>query len=131
MNLVCHPEVEVARELVSGGLATIARFAVMHGQFTGPVTEAHRDVLQKVRESYSMEHHARVGSAQSQALTPEFIDSYAIAGPPAHCIGRLRELAALGLTRFTIIGPTMGANPQELLRARQTLATGVLPAFKD
>ena len=48
VNLVCHPDVEVARSLVSGGLSTFARFAVMHGQVSGPVSDAQRDVLTKV-----------------------------------------------------------------------------------
>ena len=35
--------------------------------------------------------------AQAEALTPEFIDAYAIVGTPDHCIQRLRPLIALGL----------------------------------
>ncbi len=129
VNLVCHPDVEVARQLVSGGLSTFARFAVMHGKVSGPVTESQREVLSRVHGAYDMKSHTRVGAPQAEALTPEFIDRYAIVGPPEQCIARLRELEALGLSRFTVIGPTAGADRDAARTAEQTLAKEVLPAF--
>ena len=41
--------------------------------------------------------HTRGDSRQAGTLTPDFIDRFAIAGPPDHCIARLRELAAESL----------------------------------
>lgn len=129
VNVVCHPDVAVARRLVSGGLSTFARFAVMHGRVSGPVSDAQRQVLERVHGAYDMTRHTRVGAPQAEALTPEFIDRYAIVGPPEHCIRRLRELEALGLGRLTLIGPTAGADREAARRAETTLAKEVLPAF--
>ena len=129
VNLVCHPDVAVARRLVSGGLSTFARFAVMHGRVSGPVSEAQREVLTRVHGAYDMKSHTRVGAPQAEALTPEFIDRYAVVGPPDHCIARLNELAALGISRITIIGPTAGADREAARVAEQTLGKEVLPAF--
>ena len=129
VNLVCHPDVAIARRLVSGGLSTFARFAVMHGSVSGPVTEAQREVLTRVHGAYDMKSHTRVGAPQAEALTPEFIDRYAVVGPPDHCIARLNELAALGISRVTIIGPTAGADRDAARVAEQTLGREVLPAF--
>ncbi len=129
VNLVCHPDVATARRLVSGGLSTFARFAVMHGEVAGPVSDSQREVLLRVHDAYDMKHHTRVGAPQAEALTPEFIDRYAIVGPPQHCIERIRELAALGLSRITVIGPTAGADREAAREAEQTLAKEVLPAF--
>ena len=129
VNLVCHPQVEVARRLVSGGLSTFARFAVMHGKPTGPVDDAQREVLAKVHDAYDMKSHTRVGAPQATALTPAFIDRYAVVGPPDTCIARLRELEALGLSRLTLIGPTAGADRDAARVAEKALAAEVLPAF--
>jgi 5,10-methylenetetrahydromethanopterin reductase len=130
VNMVCHPDVETARRLVSGGLSTFARFAVMHGEVAGPVSDSQREVLQRVHSAYDMKHHTRVGAPQAEALTPEFIDRYAIVGPAQHCVERIRELAALGLSRITVIGPTAGADRDAAREAEQTLAKEVLPAFR-
>ena len=129
VRVICHPDIAVARELAAGGLATTMRFSVMHGNVVGPVTEAQREVLLKIRQSFDMKHHARAGASHLRALTPAFIDQYAVVGPPASCIKRLRELAALGLTRLTIPGPSLGADPKEARRAQQMFAAEVLPAF--
>ena len=129
VNMVCHPNVETARRLVSGGLSTFARFAVMHGEVAGPVSDSQREVLLRVHGAYDMKHHTRVGAPQAEALTPEFIDRYAIVGPPQHCVERIRELTALGLSRITVIGPTAGADREAAREAEQTLAKEVLPAF--
>jgi 5,10-methylenetetrahydromethanopterin reductase len=129
VNLVCHPDVEVARRLVSGGLSTFARFAVMHGSVSGPVSDAQREVLERLHGAYDMKSHTRVGAPQAELLTPEFIDRYAIVGPPETCLHRLRELEALGLERLTLIGPTSGADREAARRAEQLLTQELLPVF--
>jgi len=129
VNLVCHPDLATARQLVSGGLSTFARFAVMHGNVSGPVTDAQREVLNRVHDAYDMKSHTRVGAPQAEALTPEFIDRYAVVGPAETCRGRLEELASQGLDRITVIGPTAGADREAARLAEQTLAVEVLPAF--
>lgn len=130
VNLVCHPEVETARRLVSGGLATFARFAVMEsGRISGPVSDEQRKVLGDVRRAYDMRQHTAVGSPQASALTPEFIDRYAIVGPPAVCVERLRAVAALGIDKVMVVGPTLGADREAARRSLEVLAAEVLPAF--
>ncbi len=34
VNCVSHPRIEIARELVKGGLTTFARFSILHGTVT-------------------------------------------------------------------------------------------------
>jgi 5,10-methylenetetrahydromethanopterin reductase len=130
VNLVSHPEIETARRLVSGGLATFARFAVMEsGRVAGPLSDEQRKVLGDVRRAYDMRQHTVVGSPQASALTPEFIDRYAIVGPPDVCIERLREVATLGIDKVMVVGPTLGADRAEAKRAAEVLVGEVLPAF--
>lgn len=129
VNLACHRKVATARRLVSGGLATFARFAVMDGKIRGEVSDRQRDVLRNVHRAYDMRDHTKVGAAQTTALTDDFVDQYAIAGPPEHCIERLRGIASLGLDKIIVVGPTMGARPDDVKASRQLLQAEVLPAF--
>lgn len=129
LNVACHDDVDTARAMVSGGLTTFARFQVMHGKVAGPVNDEQRRVLDSLHDRYDMKHHTRVGSPQTQSLTPEFIDRYAVVGPAATCIARLQELSGLGLERVMVIGATAGADRDAAMRAERNLAEQVLPAF--
>ena len=131
VNCVSHRDIDVARELVSGGLSTFARFSVMYGEIAGPVTTDQRRVLDGLHRAYDMKHHTRVGSPQAKALTPEFIDGYAVVGSPGRCVDRLRELAVLGIERVIVIGPTAGADRDEARKAEQTFVSEVIPALRS
>lgn len=129
VNSACHNDREAARAVISGGLTTFARFQVMHGKVAGPVSDEQRKLLGSLHDSYDMKSHTRVGSPQAHVLTPEFIDRYAIVGPPQECVARFQELAALGLSRFVIIGATAGSNPEVAVQSARLFAEEVLPAF--
>ena len=129
VNVVSHPDRGTARALVAGGLATFARFSVMHGTPTGPADASRQQLLKDLHQSYDMRHHTRADSGQANLLTPEFVDRYAIVGPPAECVARLRELADLGLDKVIAIGSTAGADPDEARRAARVFASEVVPAF--
>ena len=131
VNAICHPDADVGRTLVSGGLTTFARFAVMHGSVAGPANDEQRRVLGELHRAYDMKQHTRVGSPQAAVLTPEFIDRYAIVGSAQTCVDRLRELSGLGLERIVVIGATAGADREQAQRAERAFADEVLPAFAD
>jgi 5,10-methylenetetrahydromethanopterin reductase len=130
VNCACHTDVDAARNLVRGGLTTFARFSVMHGTASGPVSDADRAVLHELRSAYDMKAHTRGDSRQAETLTPAFIDRFAIAGTPEHCIARLRGLAALGLDRVALSGGMRGASADDAAVSKQLLETEVLPAVR-
>jgi 5,10-methylenetetrahydromethanopterin reductase len=130
VNVVAHPDLDTARTLVSGGLSTFARFAVMHGTPSGPVDDSQREVLGAVSGAYDMTRHTQVGSPQASALTPEFIDRFAVVGTPEACVERLRGLVALGLDKLIVTGATLGADPAEMRTANDLFAHEVLPALR-
>jgi len=130
VNVATHPDVDVARALVRGGLSTFARFSVMHGRVAGPASDEQRAVLAEVHRGYHMTQHTRGDSAQAGLLSPAFVDRFAVVGPPAACIARLRELVALGLSKLVLIGPTAGVDPKEASAAVQRLAAEVMPALR-
>ena len=128
--VVSHPDQETARALAAGGLASFARFSVMHGTPTGPVDEGERAVLAEIARTYDMSGHFRSGSPQSKALTDEFFDRFGIVGPAGYCVERLQELIGLGLDRVVVMGAAAGADRTEAARAHQILVDEVLPELR-
>jgi 5,10-methylenetetrahydromethanopterin reductase len=126
VNVVCLPDRGAARDLVRGGLSTFARFAVMHGDVVGPVSAQQAEVMRRLHDDYDMRQHTRADSTQAALLTDDFVDSYAIVGPPEHCIERLRTLQALGLDKFVVVGATVGADPDAARRADELFTRDVL-----
>lgn len=129
VNAVAHPDVEVARALAAGNLSTFARFSVMHGTVTGPTDDAQRAVLEALHDRYDMRRHTSAASDQAATLTPDFVDRYAIVGPPEHCVERLQAIADLGITKAVVIGPSAGADRQQARVADDLMVAEVLPAF--
>lgn len=131
LPIVVHEDRATARQLISGAVGSLARFSVMHGTVTGPVSVAQRRSLEAVHSSYDMNSHFRDGSPQSMALTDAVIDSFGIAGPVPYCIDRLAEIAALGVGRVVIApGAAASGGRRDALRAaRRQLVDHVLPAL--
>jgi len=86
-------------------------------------------VLDTVHGAYDMNVHTQTGSPQASALTPEFIDRFAIVGTADTCRTRLAELVALGLDKLIVTGPSIGADRQQARVATERFAADVLPAL--
>ena len=130
INMGCHTDMEAARGLVRGGLTTFARFSVMHGKANGPVSTGDRAVLENLRNNYDMKAHTRGDSRQAGTLTDDFVDRFAIVGPPERCIERLRSLAALGLDKVAISGGMRGVAADDAAVGRQLVVAHVLPGMR-
>jgi 5,10-methylenetetrahydromethanopterin reductase len=126
LNIVCHDDVKVARQLVQGGLSTFARFSVMHGDVKGTITPSQKLVLEQLHSKYNMKEHTRTDSSQAQLMPPEFIDQYAIVGSADHCLERLHAIAALGISKVAVIGPSAGADRDQSIAAETNLAEKIL-----
>ena len=130
VNVVSHPDIDVARSLIAGGLATFARFSVMDGLVRTPIEETQERVLLDVHRAYDMTHHTESGSSQSGQLTDEFVDRFGIVGAPEHCVARLQELTELGIDRFVVTGPSRGADRTAGVEAARLFADEVMPALR-
>jgi 5,10-methylenetetrahydromethanopterin reductase len=130
VNMGCHSDRTAARGLVRGGLTTFARFSVMHGKASGPVSTGDRAVLEALRSNYDMRAHTRGDSRQAGTLTDDFVDRFAIVGPPERCIERLRSLEALGLNKVAISGGMRGASTEDAAVSRQLVVAHVLPGMR-
>jgi 5,10-methylenetetrahydromethanopterin reductase len=130
VNVVAHDDRATARALMRGGLSTFARFNTMHGETSGPLANEDRDLLKNLHSSYDMTKHTQTGSAQANLLTDDFVDRFGIAGTAGYCVERLQALAALGIDKFVIVGPSLGSDPGEARSAMKTFTTDVLPALR-
>jgi 5,10-methylenetetrahydromethanopterin reductase len=128
--VVVHKDRDQARALISGGVASFARFSVMHGSVTGPSDDTSRAALEAVHDSYDMNHHFRHGSPQSRDLPPSVIDAFGIAGPPSYCVERLSEMQELGLTKLVLLGGGIGMDREAQRESRRLFTGEVLPALK-
>ena len=129
VNCVCHPEIDVARDLVKGGLTTFTRFSVMHGTVQGPASSQTEDALKAMRDVYDMRAHTRSDSRQAQTLSAEFIDQFAVVGPPDRCIEKLQGLAGLGLDKL-FLAANFTLRTEVGARAVALAAKEVLPALQ-
>jgi 5,10-methylenetetrahydromethanopterin reductase len=128
--VVVHPDRETARRMISGGVASYARFSVMHGSVAGPVADDQRKTLEGVHDAYDMNRHFTDGSPQSAGLTDDVIDAFGIAGPAGYCVDRLGALVELGLTRLFFLGGGMGLDRAAAEESRRGLVEEVLPALR-
>lgn len=130
INMACHDDMAAARNLVRGGLTTFARFNIMHGRTTGPWSDTAAKVLQELVGAYDMNKHTRVDSRQAGTVTDDFIDHFAIVGPPETCLERLGTLARLGLDKI-IVGGRLGLSTDpNAARSLTMLEQQVLPVLR-
>jgi 5,10-methylenetetrahydromethanopterin reductase len=128
--VLVHPDRAKARELIAGGVASYARFSVLHGRVAGPVDAGQRQTLEAVHAAYDMGQHFTHGSPQSQVLTDDVIDAFGIAGPASYCLERIEALLEAGLTKLFVMGGGFRSDPEEASAARQRFVTTVLPALR-
>jgi 5,10-methylenetetrahydromethanopterin reductase len=117
VNVVCHPDPDIAAELVRGTLALTTRW----------LSKSQRE-LSAVASQYDMTRHGGAQPDAQDALSRDVVDRFAIVGPPEICIGRLRELTALGLDRLVVI-PSLPEShgSQHAATATRLLVDEVLP----
>jgi 5,10-methylenetetrahydromethanopterin reductase len=133
VNVVAHPDEEVALGLAAVSVTTFARFSIMHGKTPGPVDDRARAALERVARSYDLREHASGDAKHGSAVDADYVASFGIVGTPAQCTERLVRLGELGLDRVAILGGLAGsgADDADKLRAsRQALAADVFPAVR-
>lgn len=126
----CHPDLDAARGLIGGAVAAFAHFSSMPGSTGAGLADADREVVAEVGRRYDSSEHLSNAAAHTAALTPEFVDRFAVVGAPDACAQRLRELAGLGLERFVITGASFRADRDDVRTSEQLLTGELLPALR-
>jgi 5,10-methylenetetrahydromethanopterin reductase len=129
--VICHPDVDVVRQAATSFVAPFARFQVIQGEAAGPKTESDQANYSAVQRGYDMTKHGvaisdeKLGGA---SLTWDFVERFAVVGPPDHCVDRLLQLTAPGIERFVIVGP--GLHPEAGTNGRTLFVSEVMPAVR-
>ena len=110
VNIGCHPDTAVARELIRGSAAAFAHFSSMPGAPGAGLDERDKGLVAEVGRRYDSNHHLENSADHSAVLDDDFLERFAIIGAPDRCAERVLELAELGLERFVITGATIDAD---------------------
>jgi 5,10-methylenetetrahydromethanopterin reductase len=134
VNVVAHPDEEVALSLAAVGVAMFSRFSVMHGKVSGPADASTRSNLEKIGERYDLREHGSGDAKHRDAVGADHITSFGIVGTPGQVVDRLVALHGLGLDRVMILGGVAGASAEaaeHLAVSREVLVRDVLPAVRE
>ena len=131
VTIGCHPDLDAARGLISGAVAAFAHFSSMPGSTGAGLPDADRKVVAEVGRTYNSNEHLSNAAAHTAALKPEFVDRFAVVGPPDICAQRLRGLADLGIERFVITGASFRADGEHRRRSEELLTTELLPMLRE
>lgn len=131
LNVGCHPDLDVARGLIAGGVAAFAHFSAMPASTGAGLRDEDKAVVAEVGRRYDSRVHLRNDAAHTEALDAAFVDRFAVVGPPDRCVERLQQLHDLGVDRFVITGPSFGAGRDDARTAGRLLVTEVLPALRE
>jgi 5,10-methylenetetrahydromethanopterin reductase len=129
VSIGCHPDIDAARAMVRGSVAAFAHFSAMPGSTGAGLEGDDAEVVAEVGRSYDSYQHLRNDATHTAALTPDFIDRFAITGTPDRVVDRLQQLSSLGIDRFVVTGPGFGADRDAARTARQLMVNEVLPAL--
>jgi len=130
LNVVAHPDIEVARSLVRGRMGVYARFSTMDKRVLNSLSAEDRSVGEALVASYDMQSHATSGARHEAALADEFVDRFGIVGPSEHVAERLTDLVNLGLDHVVIVGHSRNTPPDVFAESSQRFCSEVIPAVR-
>jgi 5,10-methylenetetrahydromethanopterin reductase len=131
VNIGCHPDLDTARGLIAGGVAAFAHFSAMPGSTGAGLAEGDQAIVAEVGRRYDSNQHLNNRADHTDPLAPEFVDRFAVVGPPERCADRLQELADLGLERVVLTGATFGADRDDARMADRLVTGEVLPTLRQ
>jgi 5,10-methylenetetrahydromethanopterin reductase len=129
--LICHTDPDAMRTLANAFVPPLARFQVIQGRVAGPVNASDVANYEAVSHGYDMTKHDDPHANDKViggSLTWDFLERFAVVGPPERCIERLLQLRSLGIRRFVVVGP--GYYPEPTNDGRSLFATEVMPAVR-
>jgi 5,10-methylenetetrahydromethanopterin reductase len=130
INVVVNPDRATALEMAAGAAASLSRWQLMQGAAKGQMSQQDYESLDRARKAYDMTRHGEGNSSHSETMDPHMIDRFTIAGPPDHCIARLKELMGLGLTRITIPYRQHGLDADKIRLSTELMFKEVFPALR-
>ncbi len=130
VNVGCHPDLDAARALIGGGVAAFAHFSAMPGSTGAGLRDDDRALVAEVGRRYDSNVHLSNAADHTRVLAPDFVDRFAVVGPPERCVERLTGLAGLGIERFVVTGATLGADRDDARTSARLVTSEVLPSLR-
>ena len=115
---------------MKGVTAVYARFQAMPGYPADAVPAEDAGVIAALGEHYDNSRHGRADASHVALLEDDFIERFAVVGPPERCIEKLWSLIGLGLDRFLIVGPNRLGPGDDFATSRQLLTEVVIPELR-
>jgi 5,10-methylenetetrahydromethanopterin reductase len=132
VNLIFAPTEEVGIESIASVLAGTANHVFRFTLDGKGLPDELRAPMEGLMSEYQSRHHAQPGAENPNQ---QLVDKYGlrdylarlgtIAGPPEHCVERVREAADIGATNLIV--SQFVSDPYEWMR---TFSEAVLPAFR-
>ena len=130
VNVAVHPDRAVARDLVRGTTAMLARFSAEGAPHTG-LSDVTSRVITRLASDRDISRHGRIDAPAPQRLDDTFVDRFAVVGSAGEVTERLLALAALGLERVVVVPGSLDADPSLVAASNVAFAESVLPALHD
>jgi len=130
VNVCVHDDIHEAADLVRGLVGTFAHFTGMHPDTATRVDARDRQVFSALGKGYERPRHGHNDAAHAQALPLDFIERFAVVGPPEQCRERLAALIAEGIDRLFVIGPRPQSVGAAAAVARERFAREVMPSLR-
>lgn len=126
VNVAVDSDRNRARDLVRGSVATFARFSSPMTAVAGLPKVSQRGI-ETAAGRYEQDQHGRSAASFARQLDDAFIDQFAVVGPPADVVDRLREIQDCGIERVIIVPGSLDADPATVNRSSERFAREVLP----
>ena len=130
VNVAPHADRQVARNLVRGGVGAFAHFSGMGGSSSEGQAPADRAVFERIHHNYDRAHHTLGRARHAAELADDFLDRFAIAGPPKLCVDRLEAVVRAGVRRLVVIGASFDSDRAQARISRELLVCEVMPALR-
>ena len=107
-----HDDPSVARRAVEGSIGTQAHFSGMVASTAATLPDEDRSVVEALAADYDLARHGHGAADHLAHLTDDFVDRFAIVGPPEECLNRLGALLELlPLDRLYVSTRSRGVDP--------------------
>jgi len=129
LNVCVDDDIDRAAEMARGWVGIFAHFTGMPGAPRDRVRQDDHHTFDRLGD-YDKQRHGRPDAAHAQALPLEFIQRFAIVGPPEACVERLNALCGLGVQRLFLTFPRQDQFGDAARAVTERFACEVLPQIK-
>lgn len=128
VNVACHDDIKLAREIIKGSVGTFAHFTGMSKATREGLDDA--EIFEHIGANYDMANHASGAAGHMKAVPDDFISRFAVTGPVSYCVDRLGELISLGLDRLVLLTGSRDSDREQTDASMKRLASDVFPQLR-